>query len=159
MDKLCVLPCGKKKIWDKYPDKGAIRADDAYIGVLRQLTLKYSRKFVPNRVTISAKHGFLLPDDLVRGNYDLTFQRNNPAVISVSELRSQLIDKQLDHYRHIVVLTGKKYRQIMETVFVDADIIEFPLLGTKGIGEMQSRLKESIQKGIPLHIEKGGEQK
>ncbi|SER98349.1 hypothetical protein SAMN04487944_11475 [Gracilibacillus ureilyticus] len=146
-----MIPCGKRKIWDKYPDKGAVRAEEAYIGVLRQLTLGYAKKFIKEWVTISAKHGFLLPSDLVQENYDLTFQPNNPEVVTVNQLKYQLQEKKLDQYDHIIILTGKKYQKTMEKVFDHAKLVEFPLLGTKGIGDMQNLLKESINKNQPLH--------
>ncbi|MFC4404748.1 DUF6884 domain-containing protein [Gracilibacillus xinjiangensis] len=156
MQKLCVIPCGKRKIWDKYPNAGAVKAEKAYTGIFRQLTLAYAEKFFLQNVTISAKHGFLLPDDLIFENYDLTFHKSNPEVITTDRLKGQLKEKQLDHFKHIIVLTGKKYQPIMEEVFDQADLIEYPLLGTRGIGDMQRRLKKSILYGQPIHTEKGG---
>ncbi len=84
-------------------------------------------------------------------NYDVTFRPKDPNVISVNSLKRQLTDKQLSKYDDIIVLTGKKYRPIINEVFTNASSIQYPLLGTKGIGEMQRLLKESIRNTVPLH--------
>src|SRR5699024_1566386 len=102
-------------------------------------------------VIISAKHGLLLPHDIISENYDLTFKPNDPEVISIHKLQQQVIEKGLDTFQDIIVLTEKKYQPIIHQTFSNVSRIQFPLLGTKGIGHMQSLLKESIDTKKPLH--------
>ncbi|GAB2555106.1 DUF6884 domain-containing protein [Gracilibacillus alcaliphilus] len=151
MKSLCILPCGRKKIWDKQPEQGAVDAADAYIGVLHRLCRQYADLYVKEWVIISGKHGLLQPNDTVPGNYDLTFQPNHPEVITVEQLREQVKAKQLDQFERIIALTGKKYQPVINRVFSEAQDIQYPLLGTRGIGEIQHLLKESIISGKPLH--------
>ncbi|MGP4040476.1 DUF6884 domain-containing protein [Gracilibacillus sp. D59] len=154
MTQLCILPCGKKKIWDKIPGAGPTKAKNTYIGVLHRLCRQYVEMYFDNWVIISGKHGLLLPDDIVSENYDVTFRPNDPNVITVEVLRNQVSDKKLDLFDDIVVLTGKKYQPILNKTFHDVYSLQYPLLGTKGIGEMQALLKNSIDNKKPLHIER-----
>lgn len=153
MDALCIIPCGKRKIWDNHPNLGAIMAENAYIGTFHNLCMRYAKRHFDCWVTLSAKHGFLLPTDMVPGNYDLTFHPNHRSVVSVDTLKEQLKRKGLENYQHIVVLTGKKYQPIINQAFSYANKIEFPLLGTRGIGEMQKLLKDSLDNKQILHTE------
>lgn len=150
MKTLSILPCGRRKIWDKQPKTGETEAAAAYIGVLHRLCRQYASLYVGDWVVLSGKHGLLLPDDIVPENYDVTFGQNHADVISITQLKQQVIDKQLDHFPNIIALTGKKYQPIIEQVFTTQEI-QYPLLGTKGIGEMQQLLKHSIEQGQPLH--------
>ncbi len=151
MAKLCIIPCGKKKIWDKLPHAPETKAKDAYIGVLHNLCQQYVKQYFEDWVIISGKHGILLPDNIVKENYDVTFRPNDPNVITLNSLKKQVRDKKLAEYDDIVVLTGKKYRPIINEAFPKEASIQYPLLGTKGIGDMQRLLKESIRDNVPLH--------
>ncbi len=81
MSAICIIPCGKKKIWDKYPSEGAVSAEEAYIGTFHRLAEQYAKKFFNDWIIISAKHGFLLPHDIVPENYDLTFGQKGKKTI------------------------------------------------------------------------------
>lgn len=151
MKQLCILPCGKKKIWDKNPQLTEIYAKDAYIGVLHRLCRRYTDMYMNDWVIISAKHGLLLPEDMIPENYDLTFKPNDPDVVSIDTLKQQVIEKGLDKFQDIVALTGRKYQPIIHQTFHHVNRIQFPLLGTKGIGHMQGLLKKSIDTKQPLH--------
>ncbi|UOQ48034.1 hypothetical protein MUN88_18570 [Gracilibacillus caseinilyticus] len=151
MAQLFIIPCGKKKIWDREPDIGAVEAKNAYIGVLHQLCRQYVDCFGGDWVIISGKHGMLLPSDVVPGNYDLTFRKNDPNVVTVSTLQRQVKQKQLQSFNEIIALTGKKYRPFLEEVFDEVDRIQYPLNGATGIGHIQKWLKDSIATGKPLH--------
>jgi len=62
MRTLCVIPCGKTKIWDKKPDAGSTNARDVYIGPFAKKCREYAEKFYSTSWCIlSAKHGFLFP--------------------------------------------------------------------------------------------------
>ncbi|WP_208589424.1 DUF6884 domain-containing protein [Gracilibacillus suaedae] len=151
MSQLGIIPCGKKKIWDKIPSTGPTKAKNAYIGVLHRLCRQYVELHFDNWVIISGKYGLLLPDDMIPGNYDVTFRPNDPEVITIDILRNQLKEKGLDLFQDIVVLTGKKYQPIINQTFQQAESIQYPLLGTKGIGQMQGLLKNSMNNNKALH--------
>ncbi|MFC4387235.1 DUF6884 domain-containing protein [Gracilibacillus marinus] len=149
---LFVIPCGKRKIWDKYPEYGHAIADEAYIGTLHKLTKVYAKNYSTNYVILSAKHGLLISNDVIKSNYDVTFQpKFKEKIISTDKLLKQKKEKKLDHFSHIVALMGKKYIPIVNMIFDDVQTIEFPLLGTRGIGEIQQLLKKSIENDIQLH--------
>ncbi len=146
MKTLCIAPCGKKKIWDKNPCAGPTEAKYVYIGPYAQKCIIYAEKFYPSSWCIlSAKHGFLFPDDIVPGPYDEIF--NNES-ISVDELSKQAREKGLIKYEKIIVLAGKAYSERVKKVFDGKDIDE-PLKGFR-IGEKISKLQKAIERGVPL---------
>lgn len=151
MDKLCIIPCGNKKIWSKDPSKGSVRAEEAYIGTFHRLCKSYARLFFNNYVILSAKHGFLRPQDHVDEMYNLSFSMKNSEIITVEELQVQFNEKSLASYKQYVVLTGKKYQPILQKVVPNPAMLDFPLIDCKGIGFMQQRLKKSIDTKTPIH--------
>ncbi|MDC3416573.1 DUF6884 domain-containing protein [Aquibacillus salsiterrae] len=148
---LCIIPCGRKKIWDKYEDNGPVQAKDAYIGTLHQLSQHYAVDFCDEWVILSAKYGFLLPDDCVEGNYDLSFGNKQDGVIAIDQLVSQVESKQLNRFARVIALTGKKYRPIIEACF-PVEKVRYPLANLRGIGYIQQELKSAITKGEPFHL-------
>ncbi|MBD1381366.1 DUF6884 domain-containing protein [Metabacillus arenae] len=141
--RLCIIPCGKRKVWDKYPALSSVDAEKAYIGIFHKLCQKYARTFFDTWVILSAKHGWLLPEDEVPGNYDLTFNLKGESGISKEKLLEQAISKNILHIDEVVVLGGKKFQPIVNFVFKDIKVT-FPLKGCRGIGEMQQQLKSAI---------------
>ena len=78
---LCVVSCGKKKIWSKHPGMGPVEARKAYIGHYSRLLIKYAETFCKeNYVILSAKYGFLWPYEKIPGDYNVTFndRKTNP---------------------------------------------------------------------------------
>jgi len=70
---LCIIPCGNRKIWDKNPNAGPTRAKDVYIGPFAKKCKEYAEKFyLSSWCILSAKYGFLFPDDIVPGSYNVT---------------------------------------------------------------------------------------
>ncbi|QQK81211.1 hypothetical protein HUG20_15735 [Salicibibacter cibi] len=150
MTTLAILPCGNKKIWDKEGEVGPVFARDAYIGTFHRLCRAYAEMFHPQWVILSAKHGFLQPDDTVLGPYNVSFSHKSDAIISMNCLAEQVQKKRLNDFQHLVVLTGKKYKPIVEKSFGSHADIEMPLLGSRGIGEMQQKLKQAVKEEKPL---------
>lgn len=151
MLQLAIIPCGRKKVWDKYPEQKATKVDQAYIGILHRLTKQYAELFCDNWVVLSAKHGFQLRDEIIPENYNLTFgMKGIHPIIGLEQLINQINKKKLSEFDQIVALTGKKHKAIIDQIFPEEKLI-YPLLGTKGIGEMQQRLKQSIEMKAPLH--------
>ena len=112
--KLCVVPCGSFKIWDRNPDAGPTKAKDVYIGPFAKTCIEYAEKFYPNSyVILSAKHGFLFPDEIIPENYNVTFNDPKTNPISVEELRKQAERKGLMKYDEIVVVAGRSYDEVI----------------------------------------------
>lgn len=146
--RLCITPCGKKKIWDKHPEAGPSVARDVYCGAFANTCQAYADSFFDAWVVLSAKHGFLWPDDVVGENYDLAFDSKSEQVITPAQLRQQIIEKQLDQYAEIVVLGGKKYERVVRAIFDEpANSLQFPLRQFKGIGYMLQALNEAVRDG------------
>lgn len=151
MKQLCIIPCGTKKIWDKQGDIGPAKAKNAYIGTFHKLCESYAEAFFDRWVILSAKYGLLDADDVVAGPYDVTFNTKSKEIITIEQLKKQLREKSLEEYEHIVVLTGKKYKKVIEQTFVGEYKIEFPLQGCTGIGYMQKMLKSAVNERSPIH--------
>ncbi len=152
---LCIVPCGKKKIWDIKPDQGRTPAREAYIGPFAKTCIQYAEHFYQNSYRIlSAKYGFLKPEEEIE-NYDITC--GDPEAIDRDELIQQVIDKDLLNYNPIILICGACYRKKARDAFVKAaqrrglpePQIITPLQG-KGIGQMLRTLKEAIRNNAPI---------
>jgi len=147
---LCIVPCGSRKIWDRNPNAGATKARHVYIGPFAKKCRVYAELFYPSSWCIlSAKHGFLFPDDTVRGPYNVSFNDIKTNPISVGELSAQARDKGLDQYDRVVLLLGRNYVERVHQVFPSKEIVA-PLTGCKGIGYMMAALNGAISRGVPL---------
>ncbi|WP_436864599.1 DUF6884 domain-containing protein [Bacillus fungorum] len=149
MKRLCIIPCGKKKIWDKYSDYGPMEAKDVYISPFVKACQAYATMFFENWVILSAKHGFLRPNDIVLENYDLAFDSKSDEIISMEQLKQQMIEKDLLQFDEIVLLAGKKHKKVVKQLYPE-EIITYPLAGCKGIGYMLQRLKGAVREGKEL---------
>lgn len=146
MDYYVYIPCGSKKIWDKYPDAGENLAKDVYIGPFSSKCREYALKFYPDSWCIlSAKYGFIFPDEIIEGPYDVCFMDKKSNPIGIRKLKKQRQDKNLNQYDNLVVLGGKYYTKMIKEVFNDITI-ENPLSNCKGIGYMMQRLNKLIYK-------------
>lgn len=151
MRTLCVIPCGKRKIWDKNPDAGPTKAKKVYTGPFAVSCRRYAERFYSSSwCIISAKHGFLFPEDIVPGPYGVTFSKQVPKPITVEELKEQAAKKGLKKYQKIVVITGKEYAWRVKQVFSEKEI-STPLSNCHNQGEMMSKLRNAIAKGEPLN--------
>ncbi|WP_099157867.1 DUF6884 domain-containing protein [Virgibacillus ndiopensis] len=150
MKQLSVIPCGIKKIWDKQPELGPVPAGEAYIGTFHKLCQNYAETFTDQWVVLSAKHGFLFSEDIVDSNYDVTFNQKSDEIISYERLRQQVREKGLDQFDELIVLTGKKYKKVINESFDSSMPRSFPLLQCKGIGYMQQLLKKAVEERKPL---------
>ncbi len=150
MKSLCIVPCGKKKIWDIDPETGPTAAKDVYIGPFAKKCKEYATKFYSNSwCTLSAKFGFLMPDDLVPGPYNVSFNDSKGNPVSSDTLKSQVSEEDLDSFDEFIILGGKAYVSICVALFHNERILT-PLRGCKGIGYMMGRLHKAIEKGVPL---------
>ncbi|RSL31662.1 hypothetical protein D7Z54_19670 [Salibacterium salarium] len=148
MENLCIIPCGKKKIWDIKPETTSAYAKDAYQGTLHKKCRLYAEKNNDAWVILSAKHGFLLPFDIVPENYDTGFHFPKKDIIQDTDLRYQWHIKNLHQAQSIVLLTGQKHENVMRRVIQDTERYHWvtPLKGCRGIGDMLHRLDEITPK-------------
>jgi len=145
MKTLCIVPCGKAKIWDKNENAGATKARNVYIGPFATKCREYAEKFFPSSWCIlSAKYGFLFPDDIISENYNVSFKHKKTNPINNTKLSEQVSEKELDKYEQLVILGGKEYFAIAEKVFHSKKIVN-PLRGCKRNGEMMSKIKKWIK--------------
>ena len=144
---LCIIPCGSKKIWDKFPNAGTRKARNTYTGPFASKCRQYAEEFYPSLWCIlSAKYGFLFPDDIVQGPYNVSFNDKSTNPISIEELILQKYEKGLDVFEKIIVFGGKNYREIIRNVFSDKNI-HCPLEKSKNIMQMMGALNSSIKSG------------
>lgn len=91
----------------------------------------------------------LRPNDIVLENYDLAFDSKSDEIISMEQLKQQMIEKDLIHFDEIVLLAGKKHKKVVTQLYPE-EIITHPLAGCKGIGYMLQRLKGAVGEGREL---------
>jgi hypothetical protein len=143
---LCIASCGKAKVWNRNPNTGATKAEDVYIGRYSKSCIKYAKNFYPSSWCIlSAKHGFLLPDDIVPTDYNVTFNNKKTNPISIEQLKRQAEEKNLNRFKKIIIIAGKNCGRIASEVFPDAVIIN-PLNGHGGIFKQANILSEAVRK-------------
>lgn len=150
METLCIVPCGNKKIWDKFPNAGPTRAEDVYIGALAIKCKEYAKMFYPSSWCIlSAKYGFLMPNDIVPENYNVSFNKAKTNPITIEKLSAQMEEKGLDKYKKIVALVPRNYLKVVKKVFSSKEVLN-PLIDCKGIGYMMERINNLIKSRVQL---------
>ncbi len=150
MKTLCIVPCGKAKIWDKRPDAGPTPAKDVYTGPFATMCRRYALRFhSADWCIISAKYGFLQPDDRVPGRYEVTFNRKSTQPISVEDLVEQAKKTGLLSYDRVVCVAGSAYVDRCRRVFGESIVVE-TLSGCRSQGAMMQKLKQAILAGVPL---------
>jgi hypothetical protein len=144
MKTLCMIPCGAKKVWDIQFDAGPTEARRAYVGAFHKACQRHAEAFFPQWVILSAKHGLLLPDDVIPSNYDVAFNHKSTEMITIAELKQQLRDKGLEPFKNIVMLGGKKHVRVLQQLYDDTYTITYPLSDCKGIGYMLQKLNNEL---------------
>lgn len=153
MRTLCIVPCGKIKIWDKHPDAGPTEARRVYIGPFASKCREYAEKFYPDTwYVLSAKYGFITPDFIIEGPYNNTFKTKRTNPISKEELAEQVSLQGLNDYENVVALGGEDYVGRVREVFGGREIVN-PLSAFKRNGEMMKALKDAIERSVPIQSE------
>lgn len=149
--RLVIVPCGQAKIWDKLRDIGPVKARDAYAGGPFKLNREYAERFADRWVVLSAKYGFIPPDFVIPGPYNVTFKRKNPPPVDVSTLRQQIETQHLQEFDPIIVLGGKDYQRAAHDAFEPwpAHLVS-PFAGLP-IGKAMQAVKRAIAAGDPLY--------
>ena len=158
MKNLCIVPCGKRKIWDEKPkeneskpvDLGPVEAKCAYTGPFSTKCREYAEKFYPGEWCIlSAKYGFVLPEEMISGPYNVSFNDKKTCPITIDELILQVRQKKLDDIENVVVLGGKRYASIAEKAFPGKSVSN-PLANCRGLGYMMQKINHAIRNGNTL---------
>ncbi|CAM3748365.1 DUF6884 domain-containing protein [Marinicrinis lubricantis] len=149
--RLCIIPCGKKKIWDDDPEAGIMKAKHVYRSALHRKCQAYARMFFDHWAILSAKYGLLLPDDIVPGNYDVSFGTNHSDLISFQALQRQVKEKGLLQVEQVVMLGGKKFTNVVPHIFDSNKVnINYPLSDCKGIGYMLQKLDYALKHRVEM---------
>jgi len=147
--KLVIVPCGLAKVWDSDPNRGSVPACDAYIGSPFKVNRAYAERFADRWVILSAKYGFIPPDFLIPGPYNVTFKRKATNPVEVSILRKQIKEQKLDRFETVIGLGGKEYRAMIEEAFRSLSVkLYFPFSGLP-IGKAMQATKYAITADRP----------
>lgn len=103
---------------------------------------------------LSATHDFLRLVDLVPGLYNVTFNDPRTSSISQDALGQRACEMELDRYRRIVVVAGRRYAEMAADVFPGRQVVT-PLAGLGGMGLMMQAMNQLIQGGRGIE---GGEE-
>jgi hypothetical protein len=145
--RLCIVPCGSSKIWDINPVAGPQRAEEVYTGVFAKACQRYAKAFFKNWVILSAKHGFLFPNDVICESYNVSFIKPSSETIGLEALKEQAAMKGLYRYQEITVLGGIHYIDRAKELFSGEHTIDLPLNDCKGIGFMLQRISGALELG------------
>lgn len=146
---LVIVPCGRSKIWEREPERGPTRAAEAYTGTLFALNRAHAERFGDAWVILSAKYGFILPDFVLPGPYEVTYTRASTGPIAPAQLRQQVQVLSLRQYPVVVGLGGKAYRAAITVAFAPFDVrLAFPFAGLP-IGRMLQATKRALDADDP----------
>ena len=145
---LVVVPCGKAKIWDKHPDAGPTPARAVYVGSPFKVNRGYAERFGDRWVILSAKYGFLAPDEIIDGPYNVTFKDRRTEPVSIATLYRQVIEAHLSDFHIVLALGGKDYRSVIEGAFEPKQVI-FPFEGLQ-LGYALGAAKRAIVEGVAI---------
>lgn len=144
--KLVIIECGKSKIWNKNPSAGAQKASVAYTGPYFRTNRRFAESRGCDWMILSAKYGFMQPDFVIPGNYNVTFAKPSPHPISVQELKRQVEEQGLSRYDEITALGGRDYVDKVRESFAHTHAkIETPFAGY-GMGQQMHVINEKLHK-------------
>lgn len=135
----------------KRPDAGGVVAKDAYISPTFKLNRQYAEKFGDQWIILSAKYGFISPEFVIPGPYDVTFIDRKTQPISYASLQQQAIEQELAKFDQIIGLGGKEYRQAIAEALPEQQQIVFPFAGLTQ-GRMNQATKRSILAGVAFPV-------
>lgn len=146
---LVVVPCGKSKIWKHEPERGSVPAAEAYTGEMFRRNRRYAEQFGYAWIVLSAKYGFIAPNFLIPGSYEVTFKDRSTHPIEISALRDQVRSQDLSQYAVVVGLGGKEYRAAIEEAFAGTPArIIFPFAGLP-LGRLLRATQQATNSGDP----------
>lgn len=149
-DPLIVVPCGRRKVWDRSPGLGACQARDVYTGPAFRQNRRYAERSAPaSWIILSAKYGLISPDYVIPGPYDVTFKDPSTGPATIDVLQAQIRDQRLDRYAYVIALGSRAYRDIVTVSFQPyGTAIVAPFAGL-GIGKYLQAVKQAALSGEP----------
>lgn len=127
---LVIIPCGSRKVWDRDPCHGPTDACHAYVGYPFRVNRQYAERFGDDWIILSAKYGFVAPEFVIPGPYNVTFSRASSSPISIDVLREQVRMLALDSFTTVVGLGGRRYQNAIESAFNGVSaVLVFPFAG------------------------------
>jgi hypothetical protein len=140
---LVIVPCGQGKVWDDDPERGPTPAREAYTGAPFKVNRAYAERHGDRWVILSAKYGFIPPDFVIPGPYNVTFKKRATDPVGVATLREQIREQGLAEFPSIIGLGGKEYRAMIEGAFAPfGRAVEFPFAGLP-IGRAMQEVKRA----------------
>ncbi len=135
---LVITGCTKGKM--AYNESLRVPAKKMYQGRLFKATRSYCESMGFDYVIISAKYGLILPDDII-GGYEKAL-RTKEDVKNIQSQVEERLRPLLKDYERIVVIAGKKYREVLQDLWDD----RFMTIKSKGYGDLCSIIKKLIPK-------------
>lgn len=146
---LVIIPCGRRKIWDKDPTAGSTRAKDVYAGSPFIVNKSFAEHFGDSWVILSAKYGFIAPDFRIPGPYNVTFKCLSTGPVSEKTLQGQVRKLHLDRFTDVIGFGGREYRRAIESAFDGTSVrLHFPFAGLP-IGKAMQAIKRAIAADDP----------
>ncbi|HZU14975.1 MAG TPA: hypothetical protein VFB58_19230 [Chloroflexota bacterium] len=153
MSTLVIVPCGRHKAWDKHPDLLSVVAKDAYISPTFRLNRAYAETFGDAWMVLSAKYGFIPPDFVIPGPYNVTFKDRSTGPIEIAVLHDQIRSQRINRVDAVIALGGKDYRSIVESAFLPSGTtVVAPFVGLS-IGKYLQAVKRSLADHDP-HLDR-----
>jgi len=149
MATLVIVPCGKRKIWNRNPNVSDVKARDVYTGAPFKVNREYAESFGVDWVILSAKYGFLEPDQVIPETYNVTFNDPSTNPISHKELKKQ-VDRSYSDYTCIITLGGKTYSEIVSQLFIDEKKSVYAPAAGLPIGKAMAKVKNAVRAGKPF---------
>jgi len=147
---LVVVPCGRAKVWDRHPKWGPVAARLAYTGSPFKANREYAERFGEEWVILSAKYGFISPDFMIPGPYDVTFGRPSACPVTLEVLRDQVRRMGLHRLSDVIGLGGAEYRTRVQKAFESLPVsLHFPFRGL-AIGKAMAATKCAVNSGCPF---------
>ncbi len=137
---LIIVPCGKKKIWDKNPSASPTPARYAYTSNYFKLCVQYAEKFSDEWVIFSGKYGLISPDFII-DNYGTRIKATNGFRTKVRKQLEPFISSGLSSF---ISLCGKDYSQILKDMVEPLGLKPYTPLEGLRIGMRQKRIKECL---------------
>jgi hypothetical protein len=145
---LIIVPCGQAKVWDGDPERGPVPAREAYTGAPFKVNRAYAERHGDRWVILSARYGFIPPDFVLPGPYDVTFKKRATGPVEVATLMDQIRAQGLHEFGRVVGLGGKEYRDMIGAAFAPfGPAVEFPFAGL-AIGLAMRATKRATRSGL-----------
>lgn len=140
MKTLAVIPCGSQQIWDRDPTAAnrTIHAKEAYISEYHRLCKQYAIKFSDRWDILSTKHGYLDPDDVIPGKYNVP-DFSKPDSITLEKAVHQISQKKLNEYGKVLAIGGMNHVQFIRDSFKIYPAIEIVHV-LRGKGDIKGQI-------------------